>query len=526
MILASAALAVALAFWYFALRTPPILGRTLRIGFEQVPPVQIRTDSGFAGLAVETVGEAAKRAGVSLQWVETGTSSEEALRRGLVDLWPIMIDLPERRKRVHITRPWLHTSHTLVLRPETEPPDRRFAGRIALDKMPIHARLVREEFPEAQLVQFPEIGEIVKEVCRGTVSAGFLEDRAALAALREKPAECAATGLRVQTLPHLTLPLGVGSTFEAAVAADRIRDQIGSLFRDGTLAGLMAKYSYYGLDDTWVTYDLMSAAEHARWIAWFTCVLGVGLTLALWQTFALRQRKRAENTLRESEERFRAIFSQAAVGIAQTRLDGVWLAVNDRFCEMLGYAETELRGKAFLEVTHPDDLEKSGSAIRQLLAGEIPSWQTEKRYIRKDGNILWTRLYVSLVRDPEGQPQYFIAAFEDITERKRAAEARYRRLFEAAQRRHPDSGRRHGRNHGCKPISSRLCSVIGARNSWAGNGVEDGTFPRRSRYEVRAGAGARARGGTLPRPAAEIQERARGSMWKWWPTSTRKESAA
>ena len=85
LILASVGSIAALAFWYFIIRTPRIPQRTLRIGFEQVPPVQIRTRNGFSGLAVETVSEAAKRAGVSLHWVETGTSSEEALRRGLLN---------------------------------------------------------------------------------------------------------------------------------------------------------------------------------------------------------------------------------------------------------------------------------------------------------------------------------------------------------------------------------------------------------------------------------------------------------
>src|SRR5262249_1145415 len=259
---------------------------------------------------------AAKRAGVSLQWVETGTSSEEALRRGLVDLWPIMVDLPERRKRVHITRPWLHTSHTLVLRAESEPPGREFAGRFALTKLPIQARLVGEEFPKAQLVQFEEIGEVVKEVCRGTVFAGFLEDRAGLAALREKPAECAATGLRVHPLPHLTFPLGVGSTFEAAGAADRIRDEIGGLFRDGTLAVTIAKYAYYGIDATWATYALMEAEEHARLVAWGIGGLGIVLAITIWQAASLRQRKRSEAALRESEERFRRVFEEGPLGLA------------------------------------------------------------------------------------------------------------------------------------------------------------------------------------------------------------------
>ena len=136
----SAALA---ALWYFEIRRPPIPTHTLRIGYENVPPVQIRTDYGPAGIAVETINEAAKRAGVSLRWVETGTSSDEAFRRGMVDLWPIMADLPDRRKLVHISKPWLHTNHTLVLRQDAATPDRAFAGSLAIFKMPLHVRLAR-----------------------------------------------------------------------------------------------------------------------------------------------------------------------------------------------------------------------------------------------------------------------------------------------------------------------------------------------------------------------------------------------
>jgi hypothetical protein len=103
--------------------------------------------------------------------------------------------------------------------PASATPDRKFTGRIAFFKLPVHARLVREEFPQAQLVQFPDSQKVVRAVFMGTVSAGFMEDRAALDALREKPAECGGKGLRVVTIPHLRLPLGVGSSFAAAGAA-------------------------------------------------------------------------------------------------------------------------------------------------------------------------------------------------------------------------------------------------------------------------------------------------------------------
>jgi len=97
------------------------------------------------------------------------------------------------------------------------------------------------------------------------------------------------------------------------------------------------------------------------------------------------ERKLAEERLRESEERFRATFYQAAVGIAQTTTDGRWLLLNDRLCEILGYSRDELLGKTFVDITHPDDREASLADIRKLLTGEIPYSSLEKRYIGKDG---------------------------------------------------------------------------------------------------------------------------------------------
>jgi two-component system cell cycle sensor histidine kinase/response regulator CckA len=135
------------------------------------------------------------------------------------------------------------------------------------------------------------------------------------------------------------------------------------------------------------------------------------------------ERKSAEAALGESEERFQAIFAQAAVGIAQIGLDGKWLLVNSRFCQMLGYSEAELRSRTLQEITHPDDGDESLAGRRQLLAGEISSHTMEKRYIRRDGTVFWGRLYRSLVRDHDNEPKYFIAVVEDITEKVQAERA-------------------------------------------------------------------------------------------------------
>jgi PAS domain S-box-containing protein len=150
------------------------------------------------------------------------------------------------------------------------------------------------------------------------------------------------------------------------------------------------------------------------------------------------ERREAEERLRRSEERFRATFFQAAVGIAQTSIDGQWLLLNDRFCEILGYSREELREKTFVDITHSDDREAYLNATRKLIAGEISSWSSQTRYIRKDGLTVWARIFVSLVGDQHNEALYFVAVVEDITDRVRAqeklreSEARYRALVSAS----------------------------------------------------------------------------------------------
>lgn len=136
----------------------------------------------------------------------------------------------------------------------------------------------------------------------------------------------------------------------------------------------------------------------------------------------ITERKQAEESLRESEERFRATFEQAAVGIANVDFTGHWLRVNQKLCDIIGYSREELLELTFQDITHPDDLEKDLSYVNQLLAGQISNYSMEKRYIRKDGSIVWVNLTVSFVYDTifKGQPKYFIGLIEDIDKRKQA----------------------------------------------------------------------------------------------------------
>ena len=133
-------------------------------------------------------------------------------------------------------------------------------------------------------------------------------------------------------------------------------------------------------------------------------------------------RKQAEEALRESEKRFRATFEQAAVGIAHTGLDGEFLRVNQKFCEIVGYTHAELTTKSFLDITYSEDTDTDKRYRDQLLAGEIQTLTVEKRYRCKDGSIVWVNLTESLVRKADREPDYFIKVIADISDRKRAEE--------------------------------------------------------------------------------------------------------
>lgn len=149
-----------------------------------------------------------------------------------------------------------------------------------------------------------------------------------------------------------------------------------------------------------------------------------------------RMRARNEAQLRESEgrlqdalavssaaeQRFRATFENAAVGMGQVGLDGRWLLVNDRLCDIVGYERDELLQRTFADITFAEDLGRDLALAEQLREGEIDTYTMQKRYVRKNGSLVWINLSVAMVRSATGAPEHYISVVEDITERKRAEE--------------------------------------------------------------------------------------------------------
>jgi PAS domain S-box-containing protein len=157
-----------------------------------------------------------------------------------------------------------------------------------------------------------------------------------------------------------------------------------------------------------------------------------GRSYGLALTRDITERKKAEDALRASEERFRGTFENAGVGIAHADFAGRWLRVNEKLCAIVGYNREELLQNTFQDITYPEDLPKSLDHFTRLRRGEFASYSLEKRYVRKDGRPVWGDLSVSLQRDATGAPAYTIAIIQDISERKRL-EGELRQAMEAAE---------------------------------------------------------------------------------------------
>ncbi len=258
----------------------------------------------------------------------------------------------------------------------------------------------------------------VLDALHETSAAARDADPAGAAAAVDRVAELTADNPRQQArVPRL----------RAAAAADRADD-------------LRAVVAEMADEERALLRDRQAATRHTYAVAVTSGVaaaaLGLVAVAALVGLIGRNHRRETEAAaaLAAERERFRATFEQAAVGIAHVAPDGRWLRVNRRLGEKLGYTPAELAGRTFQDVTDPADLATDLDHVRRLIAGEIGTYAMDKRYVRKDGSRIWVTLTVSLVRRPDGSPDYFIAVIEDVSARKRLEDEVRRHAAELERR--------------------------------------------------------------------------------------------
>lgn len=145
------------------------------------------------------------------------------------------------------------------------------------------------------------------------------------------------------------------------------------------------------------------------------CVIGIFRDIT--------ERKQTEQTLRKSEERFRSYFQQGLLGMAISDATMRWTEVNDRFCDMLGYSREEVLQRKIADFVHPDDLEAFHRSYSQIVSGGADHYTVDRRYLRKDGKIVYLTIFAKVFCSPDGKPDHFLALLDDITERKQSEDA-------------------------------------------------------------------------------------------------------
>src|SRR5881296_3538164 len=207
----------------------------------------------------------------------------------------------------------------------------------------------------------------------------------------------------------------LGTTFAICVAKEDIQLFLGHL-RECRSSGrpVVTELHLTGREDKKIPVLLSSTATFA--------LMKDGARLYQTAIFDLTERKRAEQALRESKQRLLATYERAPIGIIECSPEGKYVGANEEFCRILGYRKEELLQRGIKDVTHKEDYSRDIKLHRQLVAGEIPFYEIEKRYVRKDGAIIWAQVLRSIVRGADGTPLFTIGAVRDITEHKAAEE--------------------------------------------------------------------------------------------------------
>ncbi len=227
-------------------------------------------------------------------------------------------------------------------------------------------------------------------------------------------------------LPYLTLPFLSWAAWRFGVrGVATVMVVLAAIAVPFTAAGRIPSFS--------------SAAGSMDVILVVQLILAISAMPMLYLAAVLSERQRAQAALREGEKRYRILFEQAAVAVAQVETaTGRFVRVNQRYCDLVGYTPAEMLALNFQTITHPDDLAPDLGHMARLNAGEIREFRMEKRYIQKDGQVVWVNLNVSAMWAPGEPPTFQIAVAEDITERKKAAaelaqrEAQFRAIFDQA----------------------------------------------------------------------------------------------
>jgi signal transduction histidine kinase/ActR/RegA family two-component response regulator len=262
-----------------------------RLGVSENPPyILVRPDGSVGGLAAEAMEVAANRLGLRFQWVETSAAPDRALRENQIDMWPTLVDLPNRRvPGIHFTDPWVKHEYCL-LSLESSPILNAQAAKgqlVALPNRSIYKDIARL-LPGIRPVVKPDRSRTVQAVCAGEAQAAMIEYHIALTLLLERPPGCEGAVSHMARIRNGVVYAAIGSTPRAAFAADQLREELGAMAREDKLADILSKWSLATNDATATILEVLDAKKR-NWGLVYTVIALLGaLALALSQTVQSR----------------------------------------------------------------------------------------------------------------------------------------------------------------------------------------------------------------------------------------------
>lgn len=312
--LAALMLLIAVGAWRWTeyRRESAFRGRTYRIGLDHNPPNYEWVDQkGATGFAVDVLNEAARRSGVSLEWIYCPRGSLLALESRVIDLWPVGYYRPGAYPHLHQTRPWSQDQHAFVWttsRFAIEPAN--LDGlRVAIVDRPAPMALARRLFPGVKLAPLESREESLRATCAGEADLAFLDTRAIEAALLDRPADCRGSVLRVKPMPELTDPASIFAWKEHAGVAEVLRDRIDDMTADGTMMQFADRWFSFSSSDIRQVLGLQERTRQLRWLTGLCVVMATAIGLLVWLSRKLGTARLSADRARQLQAEFLANVS-------------------------------------------------------------------------------------------------------------------------------------------------------------------------------------------------------------------------
>ena len=404
------------------------------------PLVESHDDDQPTGFAIDVLDAVARRAGLRVRYkVENDwRGAVRALAEGRAQLVPGVGKTPVRGRNMLFTRPFDTIPVSLFVRSSTRDingildlPERKVAvvlGNVGAD--------VLKPYRAISTVSYSTFEDALVGLLSGHADALAYAAPAIMHTAREIGV---ADRIKVVGAPLAEIKRSIAVGPKNAALQHRLDEALGAFLATPEFKQIFRKWhepepAFFSRREVWWTLSGGLLALLIGFAVW-RYISVVRLNRALVETSEARSR--AETAQRDSEGRFRTAFQNAGVGVMVADVDGIFVEVNKAVCDLLGYSEHDLIGKTTLDITHPDDLEATRTRREENLSGNPARYSVEKRYLRKDGETVWTISSTSTLMNPDGSLQSFLFYLQDITERKaaedarRESDARFRASFES-----------------------------------------------------------------------------------------------